>query len=132
GIIGSWHPCGSAPVKIKILGPAFRSKLSGRRNRPKTPGEFACCCFVSRYEPAYSIVAARSPDEHFVLHDQRCAGRAIVFIPIGVRNIPDEIAGPGVQTEQMRIVSFHVHAVMPQGNTTADMPGCVIDQSLTG
>ena len=58
----------------------------------------------------YAVVASRSSYDHFILHDQWRASCAVIWVAIGVSDIPEKMSGAGVQTKQMRIVRFHIDA----------------------
>src|SRR5439155_797060 len=57
GIIGSRHPGRAATVQIAVTWPTFSSKLAWCWDRPETPGEFAGCGIVSRYESPNAVIS---------------------------------------------------------------------------
>src|SRR3954454_148073 len=96
-------------------------------NGPEPPDEFAALRIVRCHKPADAVVAARCSDDDFVVDYQRSAGGAVVAVPTGIGNIPDQISGARVQAEQVRVVSLSINPIMPDCNPAADMARGVIN-----
>src|SRR5260370_39918434 len=100
-------------MQIRVSWPALSPKFSRCRNGPKTPRQFSGLSTVCGHEAANSIVTSRSAHDYFVLNHQRGAGRAVVLVPIRIRDIPNQVARAGIQAKQMGIVRVHVDVRMP-------------------
>ena len=129
-IVGSRHPRSSAAMQIQFSWPAFRPEFAWTRYRPESPGQLAGQRIIGRNKAPHPIVAARSSYKDFVFDHERRAGGAVILVPIRICHVPDQIARAHVQTQQMRIIRFHVNPIAPHRDPAVDVPRRVIDQSL--
>ena len=92
--------------------------------------------------PVSASKAARKPrtpssppevaDQHLVFHDQRAPGCAVVLVAGGVGHIPDQVAGPRIEAEQVRVVRLHINARAQYGHAAIVMwPGSSISPCVT-
>src|SRR5207244_13525858 len=68
--------------------------------------------------------------DKFVVYYERCGCRAVMFVPNGVGNMPDQVARASVETEQMCVVGLPVDSGMPNGCATADVARGVINKAF--
>src|SRR5438105_790062 len=124
--VRSGRPLASIPLaQFSLL-----TREMAERNWPETPGQFSGERVIGGDEAANSIVAARCAHDNFVFYNERCGCRAVIFVPIGVGNIPDQVARARVETEQMCVVGLPVDSGMPNGCATADVARGVINKAF--
>src|SRR5205814_5670834 len=130
GIIRAGHPRASAAVQVQVTRPAFGTEFAGSGDGPETPGKFSGERVVGCDEAANSIITARSTDYDFVLHDQRCGGRAVIFVPVCVGDIPNQVTRARVQAEQVRIIGLAINSGMPNAHAPADVARGVVNEAF--
>src|ERR1700687_2420924 len=118
GIVGAGHPGGAAAAQIGLPGPTGRAELAGAGYGPETPHLLTGLRIEGRDEPANAVVAAGCADENFAVHDEGSAGGAVVFVALGVRDVPEEMAGAHIQAEQMSVVRFQEDPGVPDSIAT--------------
>src|ERR1039458_8960282 len=93
------------------------------------PLQFSRGGLVGGHESAHSGIAAGRADDDLIFHDQRSAGRSIVFHFIGILDVPYQVSRAGVQAEQVRVVSFGIDEVLPDRYATILVSSGVVQQS---
>ena len=73
---------------------------------------------INRLElPGNVVEIAGNADQHVIAHDQRRIGRPIAFLGIGDDHIPFDLAGLGVESNQVTIRCCQVHGVLIYGGS---------------
>jgi hypothetical protein len=71
---------------------------------------------VGSQESTHSRITAGGTDDDCPFHNERGAGRAVVFGFVGIFNIPSQATGASVEAEQVGVVGFHVNKMLPQSH----------------
>ena len=83
--------------------PGFAAGFAGSRNGVEAPGALARGGIVGVDETADAVFAARDADDDFVFDDQGSDGEGIALRVVGGLNIPKNIAGGGVESDDVSI-----------------------------
>ena len=96
--------------------PAFVAGLAGTGNGVEAPSLFAAVRFKGSDEAANAIFAAGQADDHFVFHHERRHGHGITRGRVSELVIPNRVAVPGIQGDQVRVHGGHEQRVAKDGH----------------
>src|SRR5579862_7558370 len=83
--------------------PGFAAGLARSRDRVEAPGALARGDIVGVNETADSVLAARNADDDFIFDDQGSDSEGVALRVIGGLDIPEDIAGGGVERHDVSI-----------------------------
>src|ERR1700722_9783441 len=104
GGVGSGHPGGAPAAFVVFSRPAFGAGFAGSGNGPEAPLLFSGFGVVGGHETAHAIVTAGGAGQNCVVNDQRSAGGSVISVAVGVGRVPEQMAGAGIEAEQVGVV----------------------------
>src|SRR6266699_3105133 len=129
-IVSPRNPCRAAAMQIQIAWPTGGTELAGTWNGPEPPGQIASLSVICGNKASDAVISSGSSNNDFVVHDQGRTGGAVVAIPIGISDIPNQVSGAGIQTKQMRVVGHPINAIVPNTHAAAKMARGIVNQSF--
>jgi hypothetical protein len=122
GIVGAGVPDGSAAGLPGVAGPGFVAGLPGSGDTVEAPDLLPGFDVEGGEEIAHAGVAAGGADDDFILDHQRRVGDDVTFGCgwLGDLRVPDDLAGFGVDGEQMRIKGAHEEGVAEDGESAVN------------
>src|SRR6185437_14985989 len=117
-IIRAGQPRGSAAFFPGVAwSPCFVPGFTRARNRIEAPQTLAINRRVGVDETSDSVIPARNSDKNLVFNRQRSTGDPVSVVVVRNRDVPEQLAGLGVQREQVRIQRSHVDRVAQYRHT---------------
>src|SRR5262249_33062619 len=110
-IIGSRCPCRAATIVCRVTSPGSPCRVTLLRNTPECPKPLACGGIEGIEKPRQGALACGDSDNDFSINQQRSVSDGKALLIIIHDNIPDHIAGLGIQRDQMHVECCHVEAV---------------------
>lgn len=126
-IVCARYPGCATTMKIGIAGPTGRTKFFRPGNGPELPLESYCHCIVGGEESAHSRVSAGSAHDYGPFHNEWSAGRAVVFVLVGVFHVPSQTSRASIQTEQVCVIGFYINEMLPYGYAAVLMSRGIVE-----
>src|SRR5207253_5909505 len=124
------HPGGAAAAQVELTGPTRGAGFSRSWDGPKAPSELPGLGVIGGNETADAVVAARSSDENFIFDDKRSAGGPVILVAFGVGNVPEEMTGAGIETQEVGIVGLEKNAIAPKSDTSTVVLGSIVNEAF--
>ena len=104
-IVGTGEPRRAATVApgFGVPRPSFAARLAGSRHCVGLPCFLAGIGVVGDEEAANPKLTAAGADKHLVLYDERRSGERVSRLPVGYRDIPDDLAALRIERKEMAV-----------------------------
>src|SRR3989441_6977277 len=97
-------------------------RLSRTRDSVETPLAFSGGCVVGVDEAANTVLTSGDSHNDEILHSQRRQGEAVTILVVDGRDVPDQIASIGVESNDVGVKRGHEYFVAEDGESAIHAP----------